>query len=85
MHCNAHEDNLEHIARLYLVMACQNHYDCIYLLRDFQNDCGNVCCTTIDCVCKQVQLPWYPSFLQFVLDPVLVSTDAWVNVHTCTL
>jgi hypothetical protein len=65
----------------YLVMMRQNNQRWLDFLCCLLNDYGNVSCITVDSVCKEMKIPLYTSFVQFVLYPVQVSLVSTRNVH----
>lgn len=65
----------------YLVMMRQNNQRWLDFLCCLLNDYGNVSCITVDSVCKEMKIPLYTSFVQFVLYPVQVSLVSSVNTQ----
>lgn len=65
----------------YLVVMRQNNQGWPDFLCGLLNDYGNVCCITVDSVCKEMKIPLYTSFVQFVLYPVQVGVVSSVNTQ----
>lgn len=65
----------------YLVVMRQNNQGWLDFLCSLLNDCSNVSCITVDSVCKEMKIPLYTSFVQFVLYPVQVGLVSSVNTQ----
>ena len=59
----------------YLVVMRQNNQRWLDFLCCLLNDDGNVSCITVDSVCKEMKIPLYTRFVQFVLYPVQASVS----------
>ncbi len=59
----------------YLVVMRQNNQRWLDFLCCLLNDYGDVSCVTVNSVCKEMKIPLYTSFVQFVFYPVQSSVS----------